>query len=91
MNREWSILNWNIRGINDPKKWTAIANKIEESQCSIICLQETKRETFDSTYIKKNYPKRVNKFEFLPSIGSSGGLLVAWSEQVFSGQLFHAN
>lgn len=91
MNREWNILNWNIRGINDPKKWTAIANKIEESQCSILCLQETKKETFDSSFIKKNCPRRISKFEFLPLVGASGGLLVAWNEQVFSGQIYHVN
>ena len=91
MNREWIILNQNIRGINDPKKWTTIAIKIEESQCTIICLQETKRATFDSAYVKNFFPKRVNKFEFLPSVGPSGGLLVARNDQVFSGQIYHIN
>jgi hypothetical protein len=51
--RLWKILNWNIRGINAEEKWLALANKIEESGCDIICLQETKRQTFDMDYIKK--------------------------------------
>lgn len=80
MNRDWNILNWNIRGINDPMKWTALANKIEESQCSIVCLQETKKESFDSSYIKNFCPRRIAKFAFLPSVGASGGLLIAWNE-----------
>ena len=91
MNRDRNILNWNIRGINDPKKWTALANKIEESQFSIVSLQETKIESFDSSYLKNFCPKRIGKFAFLPSIGASGGLLIAWNEHVFLGQVHHNN
>jgi exonuclease III len=45
MNRDrvWNILSWNIRGVNDPLKWPSIRNKIEESNASIICLQEMKK------------------------------------------------
>jgi hypothetical protein len=25
----WKVLNWNIRGLNDPAKWTLIFNKLE--------------------------------------------------------------
>jgi hypothetical protein len=35
----------------------ALENKIEESGCDIICLQETKRQTFDMDYIKKICPR----------------------------------
>jgi hypothetical protein len=52
-----------------------LSNKIDESGCDIICLQETKRENFDLDYIKKFCPKKFNKFEYLPSIGASGDLL----------------
>lgn len=57
MAKEWSILNWNIRGINDPKKWTAIKNKIEESHCAVLCLQETKGDTFDFCTLRTSVPK----------------------------------
>ena len=66
MNTNWIILNWNIRGINSKDKWMAISNKIEESGCVILCLQETKKENFDASYIKNFCPKRINKFEFTP-------------------------
>jgi hypothetical protein len=36
--RQWKIMNWNIRGINSEKKWNALANKIDECGCDIICL-----------------------------------------------------
>ena len=91
MNRSWNILNWNVRGINSSDKWLAISNKIEESQCSVICLPETKREVFDISYLRKFAPKRINKFEFSPSIGASGGLLVAWNDAMFQGECLFKN
>ena len=61
-NRNWNILNWNIRGMNSEDKWLALRQKIDESDCNILCLQETKRENFDAAYIKNFCPNRINKF-----------------------------
>jgi exonuclease III len=65
--------------------------KIEESSASIICLQETKRELFDLDYLKKFCHRNLDKFEFTPSVGASGGLIVIWSGRLFSGTLMHSN
>jgi hypothetical protein len=75
-NRLWKILNWNLRGINSEKKWLALASKISKSNCDIVCLQETKRELFDIQYLRNFCPKKFNKFEYLPSVGASGGLII---------------
>ena len=83
--------NWNIRGINDPGKHNAVRAKIEESACSIFCLQETKREHFEHSYIKKFAPNRFDKFAFSPSQGASGGILVGWNSSIFSGQVLEIN
>ena len=40
---QWNVLFWNIRGINATDKWDDVKQKIEESACAIVCLQETKR------------------------------------------------
>ena len=90
-NRSWNILNWNIRGINSKDKWLALRQKIDESDCNILCLQETKRETFDTAYIKNFFPSRLNKFAFLPFVGASGGLLVAWNGSQFSREVIAQN
>lgn len=82
---DWKILAWNIRGINSKDKWVHIAKKIDESGCSVICFQETKREQFDLAFIHNFCPRRFNKFCFLPSCGRSGGLLTVWNGSVFSG------
>ena len=85
MNRQWIILNWNLRGINSQIRWDAIRLKIEESNCNIICFQETKREDFDHSYIHNFCPRKFNKFAYVPSNGNSGGLLIIWNGALFEG------
>jgi hypothetical protein len=85
INRAWNVLCWNIRGLNDKDKWDSIRNKIEESCANIFYLQETKREDIDLQFICNFAPKRFDKFEFSPSVGASGGILVCWASNHFSG------
>ena len=77
-----------VVGINSSDKWDAIRNKIEESACSFICLQETKREYFDTSLIRNFAPRRFDCFDFIPSVGALGGLLVLWSTLTFRGVVF---
>lgn len=89
--KDWRVLCWNIRGLNAKKKWNTVRSKILETQCDIICLQETKKEHIDANFIKLFCPKRMDAFEFLPSMGASGGTLIAWSSSTFSGDLIFQN
>ena len=57
------------------KKWNSIRETIVEVGYDIFCFQETKRETFDSQFIKKFGPPWFNAFFFLLSVGASGGLI----------------
>jgi len=68
MNRSWNILCWNVRGINAAEKWPSIRSKIDESRCEIFCFQETKKESFDPSFIRNFAPKRFDKFIFAPSV-----------------------
>jgi exonuclease III len=86
-NRTWKLLNWNLRGINSEKEWLALTGKIEESGCEIICLQETKREHFNIEYIRKFCHKKFNKFEYLPLVGASGGIIIIWNGSRFNGHV----
>jgi exonuclease III len=90
-NRTWKILNWNLRGINLEKKWLALSSKIEESGCDIICLQETKRESFTMEYIRKFCPRKFSDFKFLTSVGASEGILTVWNGAMFKGELDFQN
>jgi exonuclease III len=74
--RTWNILCWNIRGINSDKKWNSIRDRIIENNCDIACFQETKRASFDSSFIHNFCPPSFDSFEYLPSVGASGGSLI---------------
>lgn len=60
--RQWNVVCWNIRGINSHKKWNAIRSKIQESNCDIVYLQETKREFFDAAYIQNFCPPQFDSY-----------------------------
>lgn len=62
-----------------------------QSACDIICLQETKKETFDVIFLKKICPAGFDSFEYLPSVGASGGILVAWKGALFKGNKIFSN
>ena len=89
--RSWKILCWNVRGLNSDKKQDAIGEKIAESNCDIICLQETNKETFDLQFIKKICRPRIDAFEFLPSNGALGGVITIWKSHLFQGSLTFSN
>ena len=90
-NKSWNLLSWNVRGLNSDKKWNSIRNKIMESKSEIICLQETKKETFDINFIRNLCPLDFDSLEFLPSVGASGGILVVWKSNASMGQLIFKN
>jgi endonuclease/exonuclease/phosphatase family metal-dependent hydrolase len=52
--RKWKVLCWNVRGLNAKEKWEAIRDKISESGCDVICLQETKRQFLMSNLSKNS-------------------------------------
>ena len=86
-NITWQILCWNIRGINAVSKWEAVRDKIEKSACSVLCLHETKKEHFDMAFIRNFAHRHFDRFEFIPSMGASGGILVVWNSSCFVGQV----
>jgi hypothetical protein len=71
--------------MNATRKWDAVRNKIEESACAIFCLQETKKEQFDMSFVRKFAPRRFDSFDYVPSVGASGGLFIAWNNTLFKG------
>jgi exonuclease III len=89
--RNWSILSCYVRGINSEQRWEAIRGKVIEAKCDVLCLQETKRASFDEHYIRKFCPRSLDDFVFLPSTGNSGGSLIVWNSSKFSGHLSFQN
>jgi exonuclease III len=91
VNRDWKILCWNIRGLNSSAKWLSLRDKIKESSCDVICLQETKHDFFDQTYIKNFCPSTFDCFDYVPSEGHSGGIITIWKSSRFSEHIIFQN
>jgi hypothetical protein len=66
-------------------------DKVFEIACVVACFQETKKEMLDLAFIKNVYPPWFDNIEFLPSIGASGVLLVAWKSSLFRGEFIFSN
>jgi exonuclease III len=92
-NMHWSlkILSHNIRGINSNTKWNSLRNSIMETNYDIICIQETKKESFDDSYIRYFCNKSLDKFAFGPSIGASGGFITIWKGAHFDAEIIEKN
>ena len=52
-NKEWKVLCWNVRGLNSEVGHRAVRAKMEESPCSVICLQATKCGVFITELLEK--------------------------------------
>lgn len=87
----WKVLCWNVRGVNSSEKWNPIRDTIVEAACDVFCFQETKRDSWDTLFLRKFSPSSFDSFEFHPTIGASGGLITCWKSSSFSGQLVFQN
>ena len=85
--RKWRVLCWNVRGLNSENRQRVVRAKIEESECAIVCLQETKCDLFGERFIIKFCPERFDNFAYAPSVRASGGILILWNSSIFSGRL----
>lgn len=64
--RDWKVLCWNMRGLNSDGKWNSIRDRVTESACDVICLQETKKDSFDLSFIKNFCPPVFDSYLFVP-------------------------
>ena len=73
-NKNWTIVCWNIKGLNATEKHDVVRDKIEESACSIICLQETKTQVIDMPLLRKFTPDVLKILILFPQLGPQEGL-----------------
>ncbi|KAH7689143.1 Exodeoxyribonuclease III protein [Dioscorea alata] len=83
------ILCWNVRGLGRPSKRHLVKDVIFFSRSDIICLQETKLQDIHKSTWRSIGGVRLNSFEFLPTQGSAGGIIVAWDRSQAPGTLIH--
>jgi exonuclease III len=78
MNPNCTIFSWNVRGLNDHTKRESVRHTILSTGASIICLQETKISNWSNVLLKETVGARLaNQTFHLPSLGASGGILIA--------------
>lgn len=83
--KDCNIICWNVRGLNDGAKRATVKNQIISSRATVVCLQETKISNWTHTLITETVGSDLaQNTVFLPSVGASGGILMAASAQFFT-------
>jgi exonuclease III len=78
------LLNWNVRGLNAPVRRSRVKDMVCVVKAFIACPQETKVQVIDELMISEILgPKFKNNYSFLATDATSGGILIAASEDYF--------
>lgn len=78
------LLNWNLRGLNNPARRLVLRNMVSQQKATIVCIQESKLAMVDNALIVEAFgPQFANKFCYLPADGTRGRIIVAASADFF--------
>lgn len=72
------IISWNVRGLGNGNKRRIVREGLLRSSPDIIILQETKLMDVDRAVVSGVWGSRFREWCFLPSVGSRGGIIIAW-------------
>ncbi|XP_073051688.1 uncharacterized protein [Primulina eburnea] len=72
------LFSWNIRGGGAVRRRQLVRTIIRHEKPDIVVLLETKREKIDRKFVASVWKSRFVEWVCLPSVGSSGGILVLW-------------
>lgn len=81
---EVSILNWNIRGINNQTAKHNLTQLIKETMPMFVFLQEKKCDNLHEDVRDKIWSPKDHSWLFSPASGLSGGLISTWNHSFFS-------
>jgi exonuclease III len=76
------VLIWNVRGLNSSARQDSVRSLVASSKIDIICLQETKLDVVTRGVLLSALGSEFLNFIELPAVGASGGILVAWKQDV---------
>lgn len=79
-----SLLNWNVRGLNDAAHRELVRNTVTSYRPNIACLQETKLSAFNARLANETLGHLLDSYLELPEQGTRGGILLAWNKDVIS-------
>lgn len=73
------MLSWNVRSLGSLEKCLIVRNGIKNSRCDVVCLQETKWNTYDLNYYLTLLPSYFDiKGAYIGAHGTRGGCLITW-------------
>jgi exonuclease III len=73
-------LFWNMHGLNGATRQAVVRNLVSSTRSDIVCLQETKIEELSRIVVLQILGPQFSNYVCLPSVGASGGILVAWKD-----------
>lgn len=78
------ILSWNTRELVDQSKHLALKRSLKKLNPNLVLIQETKRDTFDSSIIRALWSSKDIGWTFVEAYGKTGGILTMWDESKIS-------
>jgi exonuclease III len=76
------LLDWNVRGLNDPTKRSSVREFVSELRVNIVRFQETKLDVIDDFSVMQCLGPSFDGYAYLPALGTRGGILLAWDKSV---------
>ena len=78
------IWAWNIRGLGSSNKCRELRNLVRRYKSDFLIVYDTKSDSFSQPLLRSIGGARLTCWEFLPSQGSTSGILIGWDALVAS-------
>jgi len=78
------MVNWNVRGLNNPARRKVVRDLVTDQGCTIVCLQETKMQLIDDATICESMGQKFRAhYVYLPALGTRGGAILAVNDDYY--------
>lgn len=84
MNRSVMVCSWNVRGLGDVVKCGDVLTELLSSNPCLVLVQETKLSELSDRKKYTFLPRHLNSSIHSTTHGSSGGILTAWTDAIFT-------
>lgn len=80
------MLVWNVRGLNMRARRNVVRESVSNHRIHVACLQETKLDVIPPSTVLELMGSGFDYY-YLPLCGASGGVLIAWRTDVWTGSM----
>ena len=78
----YKVFVWNVRGLNSSARQSVVCKLVRDNHISVVCIQESKVVAVSAQLILDTCWSRFRNFLSVPSDGASGGMIIAWDEDM---------